>query len=105
MAHYQAINKCVTHTPMLFLYLDSIVPMSVDIKIFKIQRTDKFLHMLGICSNQSSMVRLSPTVLKNQTGGLMPGKWMSMVRDKVHLEQATKAQKGSSYSSTIEPQH
>ena len=70
MAHYQALNKCVTHTPMPFLYLESVVPTTVDIKIFKIQLTGKVHNMLGICSNQSSVVRLSPMVLKHQTGKL-----------------------------------
>ena len=39
-------------------------------KIFKIQLTGKVHNMLGICSNQSSVVRLSPMVLKHQTGKL-----------------------------------
>jgi len=70
VAHYQALNKCVTHTAIPFLYLDSMVPMAAEIKILKIQLTGKFHNMLGICSNQRSMVRLSPMVLKHPTGGL-----------------------------------
>ena len=95
MAHYQALNKCVTHTPMPFSYLDSMVLMAVDINIFKIQLTGNFHNMRDICSNQRSMVRLSPVVLKHQTGGLYAGKWMSVVKGKYHLEQARKAQKES----------
>jgi len=38
-------------------------------KIFKIQLTGKFHNMLGICSNQRSVVRLSPMVLKHQRSG------------------------------------
>jgi hypothetical protein len=86
VAHYQALNKCVTHTPMPLLYIDSMVPMAVDIKILKIQLTGKFHNRLDICSNQRSVVRLSPMVLKHQTGRSYA--W------KVQLEQATKAQRG-----------
>ena len=63
MAHYQALNKCVTHIPLPFLCLDSMVRMAVDIIIFKIQMTGKFHNVLDICSNQRSVVRLTPMVL------------------------------------------
>jgi hypothetical protein len=41
-----------------------MVPMAAEIKTFKYELTSKFHNMLGICSNQRSMV------LKHPTGGL-----------------------------------